>query len=50
MLHSSKLSNQFWANAIVTTTYVSNISPTYVVYKKTPYEVWFGVKPSVPHL
>lgn len=50
MLHSSNLSNKFWADAIVTATYVSNLSLTYVVYMKKPYEDWFGMKPSMLHL
>lgn len=29
---------------------MSNLSPTHAVFKKTPHEAWFDVKPRVSHL
>lgn len=40
----------FWAEAVLTAVYLSNVSPTYVVGYKTPHESWFGTKPSIHHL
>lgn len=50
MLKASELPKRFWANAIKTTIYVSNISPTYAVLQKQTHEIWYGVKPRVSHL
>lgn len=47
MLHASMLANKFRTDAILTAAYLSNVSPTYAIYWKTPHEVWFRVKPSV---
>lgn len=46
MLKASELLKKFWANAIVTASYISNISPTYAIWQKGV----FGVKPKVSHL
>ena len=40
----------FWAEAISTTVYLLNRSPTKAVNGKTPYEAWYGRKPNVSHL
>lgn len=40
----------FWAEAVLTAVYLSNVSPTYAVGYKTPHESWFGTKPSIHHL
>lgn len=50
MLSASKLPNVFWAEAVLTAAYISNLSPTYAVAYKNPHEAWFGTKPSVNHL
>jgi hypothetical protein len=44
------LSGMFWAEAVATVVYVLNRSPMKGVAGKTPYEKWFGKKPSVHHL
>ncbi|KAL0556123.1 hypothetical protein IC582_004633 [Cucumis melo] len=44
------LSNDFWVEAISTSIYLLNISPTKAVMNKTPFEVWYGKKPNVSHL
>ena len=38
------------AEALSTTTYIQNRSPTNAVHKITPYEVWTGDKVKVKHL
>ena len=50
MLKSNGLSNNFWAEAIATTTYLQNILPTKAMHLKTSHEVWNERKPSVGHL
>lgn len=50
MLHTCGLANKFWVDTVLTADYVLNISPTYVVYGKTPHEAWFKLKPNVSHL
>lgn len=49
-MNAMNLPVDFWAEAAVTAGYLSNVSPTRAVYKKTPHEVWFGKKPYVDHL
>lgn len=50
MLNARKLPTKFWAEAIATTAYLSNISPTQAIANRTPYEAWWGVKHTVCHL
>ena len=40
----------FWAEAVATTVYLLNISPTKAVFNRTPYEAWRGNTPKVSHL
>ena len=49
MLSDTKLSKQFWAEALSTTVYVCNRSPTRAVLGKTPFESLTGEKPVVGH-
>ena len=49
MLDDACLSNRYWAEAVTTAVYLKNISPTKTV-KKTPYEAWYGWKPTLMHL
>lgn len=50
MLKASGLAKSFWADAISTSAYVSNISSTYAIKGKTSHEAQFGVKIKVSHL
>jgi hypothetical protein len=50
MMKVKGLSGWFWIEAVATIVYVLNKSPTKGVADKTPYEAWFGKKPSVHHL
>jgi hypothetical protein len=40
----------FWGEAVVTTVYILNRSPTKDLNDRTPYEAWHGRKPVVSHL
>jgi transposase InsO family protein len=50
MLNHSGLSSYYWAEALMTAAYVRNLSPCRSVPDVTPYEKWFGRKPTVNHL
>ena len=50
MLHASGLGYEFWGEAVTTIVYLKNRSPTTAIIGKTPYEAWFGKKPSLNHL
>lgn len=41
---------KFWGEAVKTAVYLLNRSPTKSLDGKTPFEVWYGRKPSVRHL
>jgi hypothetical protein len=40
----------FWGEAVVTTVYILNRSPTKALNSMTPYKTWHGHKPAVSHL
>ena len=50
MLKGKKLPLELWGEAVTTCTYVLNRSATKSLRGKTPYECWYGRKPSVNHL
>ncbi|KAG8502831.1 hypothetical protein CXB51_000478 [Gossypium anomalum] len=50
LLFQSKLQSKFWAEAVNTSVYLLNKLPTRAVKDKTPFEAWYGFKPSVSHL
>ena len=50
MLKGRGLSNKFWAEAVNTTVYILNWSPTKVVPDRTPFEAWHDRKPVVSQL
>ena len=50
MLIQAKLPQKFWVEALNTTVYLHNRSPTRVVDSATPSKAWTGVKPDVKHL
>jgi len=50
MLKEKGLPNQFWAEAMVCSTYLLNRYPTKQVKGKTPQEAWSGYTPNVAHL
>ena len=50
MLHSSQLPHELWTEAVTAAAYIRNRCTTRAVDGKTPYEAWWGVKPSIGHL
>ena len=50
MLVDAELPHRFWAEALSTAAYLVNRSPTKALGDKTPFEAWYGKKPSVEHL
>ena len=50
MLTFKGLSPTYWVEAIHTSVYLRNGSPTASLEGITPYEAWFGFKPKVKHL
>jgi transposase InsO family protein len=50
MLSGVGLGQEFWAEAVGTTCYLVNRSPSSTLDDKTPHEVWSGKKPSLQHL
>ncbi|KAH9291059.1 hypothetical protein KI387_044630, partial [Taxus chinensis] len=50
MLIGAGLEKRFWAEAVTTTCYLINRSPTSMLVDKMPMEVWLGKKHSIRHL
>jgi hypothetical protein len=50
MMESKGLPGKFWGEAVNTTVYLLNRTPTRSMVGGTPYEAWYGRKPSVDHL
>jgi hypothetical protein len=50
MLSGVGLGKEFWAEAVGTTCYLVNKSPSSTLDDKTPQEVWNGKKPSLTHI
>jgi hypothetical protein len=50
MIHGNSLSEYLFAEAINTACYLYNRAPNRTSTTTTPYECWFGSKPSVSHL
>ncbi|KAH9678769.1 hypothetical protein KPL71_025858 [Citrus sinensis] len=50
MLHEKNLTKQIWAEAASTAVFLQNRLPTRAVRDKTPFEAWYGYKPSLKFL
>lgn len=51
MLSQSRLPKHFWAEAVRTSVYLKNVSPTKALSEAiTPYEAWHGKKPDIGNL
>ena len=50
MLIDQKVPHAFWAEALATSVYLKNRSPTSFLDRQTPFEAWKGKKPDVSHL
>ena len=49
MMAEAQLPKSYWAEAILTATYVKNRTPSKTTDGKTPFERWYGKKPYVGH-
>ena len=47
MLHKKNLLKQFWAEVAYTIVFLQNRLPTRAVKDQTPFEAWYGYKPSL---
>ena len=47
MLHEKGLPKEYWAEAANTAVFLLNRLPTKAVNGKTPFETWYGYKPSL---
>ncbi|KAH9669834.1 Integrase catalytic domain-containing protein [Citrus sinensis] len=50
MLFNENLSKHLWAEAVTTTAYLVNMSPSTALHFKTPQEVWLGKPPDLSNL
>lgn len=50
MLKEKQMPNHFWGEDTSTSIYIINRCPTNNLHNKTPYEAWYGLKPSVGHV
>nr|XP_051221282.1 uncharacterized mitochondrial protein AtMg00710-like [Lolium perenne] len=50
MMESKGLPGKFWGEAVNTAVYLLNRAPTRSIVGGTPYEAWYGRKPSIDHL
>jgi hypothetical protein len=50
MFSGAGLGKELWVEAVGTTCYLVNRSPSSTLDEKTPQEVWTGKKPSLTHL
>ena len=50
LLNGVRLGKELWAEAVGTTCYLVNRSPSSVLDEKTSQEVWYGKEPSLTHL
>lgn len=50
MLLDGSVPDNLWTEAIMTSTYLGNRSPTITLKNMTPFEAWFGRKPDISNL
>lgn len=50
LMHEKELPKEFWAEATNTAVFVLNRLPTKAVEGKTPFESWYGTKPTLTNL
>ncbi|KAG8492529.1 hypothetical protein CXB51_009791 [Gossypium anomalum] len=50
LLFEKNLPKTMWAEAVNTVVYIQNRLPTKALAHKTPFEAWFGFKPSLAHM
>ena len=50
MMKAKDMPARFWGEAVTTAVFILNRSPTKALTGKTPFEAWYGRKPSVSFL
>ena len=50
MMKAKRMPARFWGEAMTTTVFILNYAPTKALKGKTPFEAWYGRKPSVSFL
>lgn len=50
MIMQANMDKVFWEDAILTSAYITNRTPSSLVRNKTPYELWLGRKPNVSNM
>ena len=50
MMKAKSMLVRFWGEAVTTTVFILNHAPTKALKGKTPFEAWYGRKPSVSFL
>lgn len=50
MLHEKNLPNKFWVELANTAIFLQNMFPTKAMKDQTPFEAWYGYKPSLEFL
>ena len=50
ILHSSGAPKHLWGELVQTVNYLRHRTPSTAIQGKTPYELWYGTKPSIEHL
>ena len=50
MIKAKGMPARFWGEAVTTAVFILNRSPTKALTSKTPFEAWYGCKPSVSFL
>ena len=50
LLQHAKMPSSFWTYAVHTATYLINRMPSAILHHKSPYELLFGVSPTISHL
>ena len=50
MMKAKGMPVRFWGEAVTTTVFILNCAPTKALMSKTPFEAWYGYKPSVSFL
>ena len=50
LLHEKNLPNELWEKEANTSVFLLNKLPTRTLEKKTPFEAWSGIKPTLKNL
>ena len=50
MMKAKGMPTRFWGDAVTTAVFILNRAPTKALMGKTPFEAWYGHKPSVSFL